>query len=78
MDYRLILQASYNRDTDQLTDHPEDHSGTLSEEKKLRLQIDYQFQFGELKTYQEEGQQADTFGRGENCTGIFQQQWNFP
>lgn len=65
MDYRLILQASYNRDTDQLTDHPEDHSGTLSEEKKLRLQIDYQLQFGELKTYQEEGQQTDTFGRGE-------------
>lgn len=64
-DYRLMLQAAYNRDTDQLIDHPEDHRGVLSEEKELRLQIDYQFQFGELKTYQEEGQQTDQFGREE-------------
>lgn len=64
-DYILNIYLSYNLDSDQLTEHEQDNTGSILETKELKLNIDYKFEFSNIKLYNEEGQEVDKYSKNE-------------
>ena len=63
--YALDFYAEYDLDSGELTDHEEDHSGSLELEKEIQLNLDYQFKFSDLKTYSGDLAETAVFGKNE-------------
>lgn len=63
-DYKAIIEASYNRDTDTL-EHEIDNSGRLLIEKDIKLVVDYQLTLSNIATYDSENNQKNIFAKGE-------------
>lgn len=64
-DYILNIYLGYNLDTDQLTEHEQDNTGSILETKELKLNIDYKFNFSNIKLYNEQGQEVDKYSKNE-------------
>lgn len=62
--YTLHISAGYNRDSD-LLEKEEDYSGSLAVLREIRLNVRYQFSFGNMITETEDGTAAERFGRNE-------------
>lgn len=63
--YALGFYVEYDLASGKLTGHEEDHSGSLELEKELRLNLDYQFAFSDLKTYSEDLAETAVFGKNQ-------------
>ena len=63
--YALDFCVEYDLDSGELTDHEEDHSGSLELKKEIQLNLDYQFKFSDLKTYSEDLAETTVFGKNE-------------
>lgn len=63
--YVLDFYAEYDLDSGELTAHEEDHSGSMELEKEIQLNLDYQFEFSDLKTYSEDLTETTVFGKNE-------------
>ena len=58
--YTVNFRIAYDLDTNQLSEHEEDHSGILEESKALEFIIDYQWKISDIATYKD-GVQATEF-----------------
>lgn len=56
----MNFRIAYDLDTNQLSEHEEDHSGILEESKALEFVIDYQWKIADIVTYKD-GVQATEF-----------------
>lgn len=63
--YVLDFYAEYDLDSGKLSAHEEDHSGSLELEKEIRLNLDYQFEFSDLRTYGEDLTETAIFGKNQ-------------
>ena len=61
--FNIVLQ--YNLDSDKLTEHEEDHSGSKETQKEFQVNIDYQLTFSNLKSYNDTMTETGIFGKNE-------------
>ena len=64
-DYLVNICVNYNLDTDELTDHEQDNTGSIFKSYELRLNIDYKFEFNNLKTLNDKGEKTSSFNKNE-------------
>lgn len=64
-DYKLLLNVSYNRDTDALEDHEQDNSGNFTKDYPLKLVIDYNFIANNFKSYNLEYNEVNIFEKNQ-------------
>lgn len=64
-DYILNICLVYNLDTDELIEHEIDNSGVILEAKDLKLNIDYKFNFSNIKLYSEKGEEVQEYSKNE-------------
>ena len=74
VEYTISITIGYNLDTDKLTEHQENHSGTLSKQEKAMLIEEYQLELNNIETYNANGEETETFARQEQITIRFNSQ----
>ncbi|WP_294188685.1 ZmpA/ZmpB/ZmpC family metallo-endopeptidase [uncultured Clostridium sp.] len=62
-DYIANIYIDYDLDTNTLMDHEKDNSGSLVRSYDLRLNIDYKFEFNNLKTFNSKGEETSVFDK---------------
>lgn len=64
-EYTLDICLNYNLDTDELVEHEQDNTGILVISKELKLNIDYKFNFNNIKLYNENGEEVQAYSKNE-------------
>ncbi|HBC2029586.1 TPA: hypothetical protein I9Z65_001471 [Clostridium perfringens] len=64
-DYILNIYVNYDLDTNELTEHEKDNSGSMIQTYDLKLNIDYKFEFNNLKTFNSDGEETSTFNKNQ-------------
>ena len=74
LEYTISINIGYNLDTDKLTDHQENHSGTISKEEKAILIEDYEIELSNIETYNSNQEKTSIFVKQEQINVRFESQ----
>ena len=67
-EYLVNIYVDYNLDTNELVDHEKDNTGSMLKSYELRLNIDYKFEFNNLKAFNDKGEETTVFNKNQLIT----------